>query len=109
MVVAVSILDYTTWFLERSFGLRGECGIELYGTTYKTVSFSVPGNHRVTGYINEQNLLEKVETWIDGVAVEAQFHGYGDFGGVQFPTMITEKQNGELSLILIVKEVQVTR
>jgi hypothetical protein len=81
----------------------------LYGTTYRTVAFSVPGNHRVTGYINEKNLLEKVETWIDGVAIEAQFHGYGDFSGVQFPTMITEKQNGELSLILIVKEVQVTR
>jgi hypothetical protein len=81
----------------------------LYGTAYKTISFTVPGNQQVVGYINEQNLLEKVETWIDGVVIEAQFHGYADFSGVQFPTMIIEKHNGELSLILIVKELQVTR
>ena len=107
--------QYQFWITPHGF-LKGASVYEasvgsktLYGTTYKTVSFSVPGNHRVTGYINEKNLLEKVETWIDGVAIEAQFHGYGDFSGVQFPTLITEKQNGELLLILIVKEVQVTR
>jgi hypothetical protein len=81
----------------------------LYGTTYKTVSFTVPGNHRIVGYINEKNLLEKVETSIEEIAIEAQFHGYADFGGVQFPTLITEKQGGELSLILLVNEVQVAR
>jgi hypothetical protein len=81
----------------------------VYETTYKTISFKVPGNYHVVGYINEQNLLEKVETWIGEVAVEAQFHGYADFGGVQFPTLITERQGGELSLILIVKEVEVAR
>jgi hypothetical protein len=107
--------QYQFWITPHGF-LKGASVYEasvgsstLFGTTYKTVSFSAPGNHRVTGYINEKNLLEKVETRIDGVVIEAQFHGYGDFSGVQFPSMITEKQNGELSLILIVKEVQVTR
>jgi hypothetical protein len=81
----------------------------LYGTTYKTVTFTVPGNHNVVGYINEKNLLEKIETSVEDVAIEAQFHEYANLSGLEFPTMITEKQAGELSLILIVKDVQVTR
>jgi hypothetical protein len=46
--------------------------------------FTVP-EITVVGYINEKNLLEKVETSIEEIAIEAQFHGYADFGGVQFP------------------------
>jgi len=107
--------QYQFWITPHGF-LRGasifSAGVgskTLYGTTYKTISFTVPGNHLVVGYINEKNELEKVETSIEGVAIEAQFHEYADFSGVRFPTMITEKQGGELSLILIVKEVEVTR
>jgi hypothetical protein len=84
----------------------------VFGNTYKTLSFIVPGNHQVVGYINDKDLLEKVETSIDDngeTLIEAQFHEYADFGGIKFPTMITEKKGGELSLILIVKEVRVTR
>jgi hypothetical protein len=79
----------------------------VYGTMYKTVSFTVPGDHQIIGYINESDLLEKIETSIGEVAIEAQFHEYADFNGTKFPTMITEKHGGELSLILIVKEVRV--
>ena len=81
----------------------------VYGTTYKTVSFTVPGNHQIVGYINEKDLLEKIETSIAEVPIEAQFHEYADFSGNKFPTMITEKHGGELSLILIVKEVRVNQ
>jgi len=108
-------LQYQFWITPHGF-LKGARVYDasvgsktLYGTTYKTVSFTVPGDHRVIGYINEKNLLEKVETSIGDVAIEAQFHEYADFDGIQFPSMITEKQGGELSLILIVKEVHVTR
>jgi len=83
----------------------------VFGNLYKTVSFIVPGNHQVVGYINDKNQLERVETSIGEngeTIIEAQFHEYADFDGIQFPTMITEKQAGELSLILIVKEVRVT-
>ena len=107
--------QYEFWITPHGF-LRGasiygagEGSKTLYGTTYKTISFTVPGNHLVVGYINEKNELEKVETSVDGIAIEAHFHEYADFSGVRFPTMITEKQGGELALILIVKDVQVTR
>jgi len=108
-------LQYQFWITPHGF-LKGASMYDasaalktLYGKTYKTISFTVAGDHRVTGYINDQNLLEKVETSIDQIAIEAQFHGYSDFNGIRFPTLITEKQGGELSLILLVNEVEVTR
>jgi len=80
------------------------------GSLFKVVTFTLPGNHKVAGYINDMNTIERVETWIGDkgdTIVEAQYRDYKDFNGVQFPMMVTEKQAGELSLILIVKDVQV--
>jgi len=79
-----------------------------FGTTYKTVAFSLPGGQMVVAYINE-NMIDKVETKVgetDGFVVEALYRDYTDFNGVKFPTLITEKHAGQLSLILIVKEVK---
>jgi len=107
--------QYQFWITPHGF-LKGASLYEasggsktVYGQTFKTISFKVAGDHEVVGYINDQNLLEKVETTVGDVPIEAQFHGYAHFNGVQFPTLITEKQDGELSLILIVNEVQVIR
>ena len=79
----------------------------LFGTTYKTVSFTLPGGHKVVGYVDDKNLIDKVETEVgesDGSVVEALYRDYADFNGVKFPTLITEKHAGQLSLILIVNE-----
>jgi hypothetical protein len=79
----------------------------LTGTTYTVVSFTLPGGHTVSGYINDKNMIERVETKAgdkNDVPVEALYRDYADFNGVKFPTLITEKQADELSLILIVKE-----
>ena len=107
--------QYQFWITPHGF-LRGASMYDastalktLYGKTFQTISFTVPGDHRVIGYINDQNLLEKVETSVGEIAIEAQFHGYADFNGIRFPTLITEKQGGELSLILLVNEVEVMR
>src|SRR5688572_12480364 len=54
--------QYQFWITPHGF-LKGASVYEasvgsktLDGTTYKTVAFTVPGNHRVTGYINEKDL-----------------------------------------------------
>jgi len=81
----------------------------VYGVAYRAVTFTAPGNHRVVGYINDKDLIEKVETWIGDnadVLVEVYYRDYTDFGGLKVPTMITEKQAGALTLILIVKDVR---
>jgi len=82
----------------------------ISGTPYKIVTFTLPGNHKVVGYINDKDLIDKVETWIgekNDTLIEAYYRDYTDFNGVKVPTMITTKQAGELSLILIVKDVKV--
>jgi len=82
----------------------------VFGTTYKTITFSLPGGHTVTGYVNDKDVIEKVETKIGEngeVVVEGSYRDYADFSGIKFPTMITETQAGSLSLILVVKDVNV--
>src|SRR5204863_5886717 len=54
---------------------------------------------RVNGYINDQNLVERVETWIDNAFLgnmpfEAIYSDYRDAGGARFPMHIVQKQGG---------------
>jgi glyoxylase-like metal-dependent hydrolase (beta-lactamase superfamily II) len=75
------------------------------GTTYKT---------SVKGYINDQGLVEKVETMIDTGMLgdtkwEATFSNYKDFGGVKFPTSIVQRQGGPRILEMAVTDVKVNQ
>jgi hypothetical protein len=79
------------------------------GTTYKVVTFTLPGGRTLVGYVNDKNMIERVETKIgdnNDIPVEALYRDYTDFNGLKVPTLITEKQAGDLSLILIVKDVK---
>jgi glyoxylase-like metal-dependent hydrolase (beta-lactamase superfamily II) len=54
---------------------------------------------RVSGYINAQNLVERVETQIDNAFLgdmpfEAVYSEYKDIGGAQFPMHIVQRQGG---------------
>jgi hypothetical protein len=69
------------------------------------VSFTLPGNHKITGYINAKNMVEKVETRIDNdVVVQQAYHEYQDFGTLKVPTVMVQMRKGELAMVLIVKE-----
>jgi glyoxylase-like metal-dependent hydrolase (beta-lactamase superfamily II) len=75
------------------------------GTAYKT---------SVKGYINDQGLVEKVETMIDQGMLgdtmwEATFSNYKDFGGVKFPTSIVQRQGGPKILEMMVADVKVNQ
>ena len=77
------------------------------GTKYSVVTFTLQNKYKVAGYINDRNMVEKVQTWIDNdvlgdMLAEAFYSVYKDFGGVQFPTMIIEKQAGFPVLIVSV-------
>jgi hypothetical protein len=108
--------QYEFWITPYGF-LKGatmyEATVEprnLWGTTFRSVTFTVPGGHKVVGYINDKDLIEKVETWIgekDDRLVEAYYRDYTDFNGIKVPTMMTQRHAGALSLILIVKDVKV--
>src|SRR5262245_21237724 len=69
------------------------------GKKYQVVSFTGDNKAKVNGYINEQNLVERVETTIDNAFLgdmpfEASYTNYKDVGGAQFPMHIVQKQGG---------------
>ena len=75
------------------------------------VSFTMRGKYTVEGYVNNQNLLEKVNTWMPNpilgdTLVETTYSDYRDFGGAKFPTKIVQKQGGFPVLELTVSSVQ---
>ena len=76
-----------------------------------TIAFMVPGQLKVKALVNEDNLVEKVESWntnpvLGDMLTETTYTDYKDFGGVQFPTKITQKQGGFPTLDLTISEVK---
>lgn len=80
------------------------------GRQTHTVSFML-GRHTVTGTINDQNLVERVETRLDNnvlgdMLVEVTYSDYKDFAGVKFPARIVQRQGGYPTLDLTIGDVQ---
>jgi glyoxylase-like metal-dependent hydrolase (beta-lactamase superfamily II) len=81
------------------------------GRTYQVVSFTAPNKAMFNGYINAQNLVERVETWIDeamfgDMLVEVDYALYRDFDGIKYPTSIVEKRGGWPTLQLTLADVK---
>ena len=81
------------------------------GKKYTVLSFTGANKAMVRGYLNQENVLEKVETKIDNnvlgdIPFETEFSAYKDFGGVKFPTHILQKQGGYPVLDLTVTDVK---
>jgi len=81
------------------------------GKKMTVISFAVPGQLKVKAFVNERNLVEKVESWstnpvLGDMATETTYADYKDFGGVQFPTRITQSQGGFPTLDLTVNDVK---
>lgn len=77
----------------------------------RTISFTALGKYTVTGTLNDQNLVERVETRVDNtmlgdMLVEAVYSGYRDYGGVKFPSRIVERRGGHPTLDIAVSSVQ---
>jgi glyoxylase-like metal-dependent hydrolase (beta-lactamase superfamily II) len=78
---------------------------KLGDITYRTLTWSpaqkapsgVP--YKIVGYIGPQNLVDRVETWVEhpifgDMHVEIAYDNYRDFGGVRGPTRIAQRQVG---------------
>jgi len=81
------------------------------GKRYNVVTFTGDNKALVNGYINDQHLVEKVETWIDSpylgdMLFEANYSDYRDFNGVKFPMKIQQKQGGYPIFDLTVNDVK---
>src|SRR5205807_4548993 len=74
------------------------------------VSFTT-GKFKINGTIDNQNAVTRTETWIPNpvlgdMPVETTYSGYKHFNGLNFPTMIIQKQGGYPVLDLVVTSVQ---
>jgi glyoxylase-like metal-dependent hydrolase (beta-lactamase superfamily II) len=83
----------------------------LNGKRYNILSFTGDNKAAVNGYINDQNLVERVETQIDNPVLgdmpfEAVYSEYKDFGGAKFPTRIVQRQGGHPTFDLTVSDVR---
>jgi len=89
----------------------------MNGTRYTVVTFPVEQKapsglpYIVSGYIDNENLVAKVETRIEDnligdMLVEQTFSGYKDFNGVKFPTRIVQTRAGLAWTELNVAEVK---
>jgi glyoxylase-like metal-dependent hydrolase (beta-lactamase superfamily II) len=81
------------------------------GKKFTVVTFTAPNNAKFNGYIDAQNMLDRVETWIDtpmlgDTHLEVSYDGYKDFGGLKFPTAIVQKQGDYPTLDLTVTDVK---
>jgi glyoxylase-like metal-dependent hydrolase (beta-lactamase superfamily II) len=81
------------------------------GKKMTVISFAVPGQLKAKAFVNDRNLVEKVESWntnplLGDMPTETTYADYKDFGGVQFPTKITQKQGGFPTLDVAVNEVK---
>ena len=67
--------------------------VPLGGRNVTIVSFTALGKYRVNGTINDQNLVERVQTWVTTPLLGDTIHQtnyteYKDFAGIKFPTRI---------------------
>ena len=77
----------------------------IEGSAYKVVTWVPPQKapsgqpYRVVGYINAENLVDRVETWVEhpifgDMHVETRYSNYRDFGGLRAPTRIAQRKVG---------------
>jgi glyoxylase-like metal-dependent hydrolase (beta-lactamase superfamily II) len=109
--------QYDVWLTPFAF-LKGAMSnattvepMTVLGVPYTIASFTLQNKNKMRGYIDRNNMIYKVETWIDNAVigdllVEAFYTDYRDFGGVKFPTTIINKQDGRNTLILVVADVK---
>jgi hypothetical protein len=76
------------------------------------VSFAIDGTHTLTGIIDPQHRVTRVQSWtaqslVGDMLVETVYEDYKDFGGVQFPSRIVQTQDGYPSMDLRVLAVTV--
>jgi glyoxylase-like metal-dependent hydrolase (beta-lactamase superfamily II) len=81
------------------------------GRAITRVSFTAAGSRRMSGVINDQHLVEKVETWVDNpvlgdMLIETTFSDYKDFNGTKFPGRIVQRQGGYPTLDVTIASVE---
>ena len=83
----------------------------IEGRRMTVISFTDRGKHKVVAYANDQNAVERVESWyghpvVGDIKVVTYYGPYRDFAGVKFPTKIIQYQDDKPTLDLTVTAVR---
>ena len=67
--------------------------------------------YRVVGYIGPENMVDRVETWVEhpvlgDLYVETTYSSYQNFGGLKAPAKISQKQVGMETFVAAITEVR---
>lgn len=81
------------------------------GRPMTLISFTYLGKHKVLAYVNDQDAIEKVESWyghpvVGDMKVVTYYGPYRDFAGVKFPTKIIQYQDDKPTLNLTITAVR---
>lgn len=81
------------------------------GKTYAVATFTEPGRFKAAAYLDDQGRVERVESVIPDpvmgdTPVVTTYADYRSFGGVRFPTRISQSQGGHPVLDLAVRDVE---
>ncbi len=82
------------------------------GRKHRVIKFIGDNKATVVGFLNEQNLVERVQTFVDNPVLgdmlfEAIYNDYKSVDGVQFPMHIVQKQGGHPIFDLKVSDVKI--
>lgn len=108
----LQILFTPPGFIKAALAANAEVRSETVRGKRKTVvSFASAIKMRLEGTLDEQHLLERVETWLGhpvlgDTMIEAVFLDYRDVGGIKFPGRITFREGGYPAFDLIVSDVK---
>ena len=80
------------------------------GRQMTVISFTDQGKHKVVAYANDQNAIERVESWyghpvVGDLKVVTYYGPYRDFAGIKFPAKIIQYQDEKPTLDLTVTAV----
>jgi glyoxylase-like metal-dependent hydrolase (beta-lactamase superfamily II) len=83
----------------------------IEGRSMTVISFTDRGKHKVTAYVNEQDAIERVDSFyghpiVGDMKVVTYYGPYRDFAGVKFPTKIIQYQDDKPTLNLTVTAVR---
>lgn len=75
---------------------KGKYTVVTWSPTVKAVSGK---SYTINGYIDDKNMVDKVETWLGenimgDMHIEATYSGWKDFGGALAPTKIVQTRGG---------------
>src|SRR5678816_599390 len=88
------------FFFQAEDGIRDAQESRGLGDVYKRQVKAPSGkNYVVNGYVNDQNIVERVETWLGdnimgNMHIVATYTGWKDFGGVLAPSKIVQTRGG---------------